>query len=695
MVADVCRGSELLTHMHLFADACSILGMTAASVVVSHAADYVPSAALTAAAIPAVQSLTQATAPQHLSLLASGATYAGSATANRQLGSMHGCAGPDTPVTITPAGGTREWLYRLVTFPSYFTPCLACCGVNKTPKREQLITHFDTDFPTKVYCSHCPENKTRAAALLQVRRSAFKDVVKAADILRFGADTAGVQQYTLNGSKVIYLNRELAQEKKSPSASAAPATCTVDGRAMMDKTSLYCSLKCKLQAEDAGFNSWLDAQDPEVRLAASAAANAPPRPTIASKRCATAVTSSGSTARAKKAARTSSGSITAATGSASGHFGAARTVTKPRSLLKSSSSKSSLSTSFPSLPPIKTSRSGPPPSAFMEAAMADNSLLGLPTADAMLAGTHHSASSCLHDVQHAGSCSGDWHQPSGHSGGGMHGGVAGSYHQSWPVGSPSFAVLGDGWGDGALSPTMLGASAAGGSSNSSEDWWLSGSPATTFDATIGFGGNHLDGMLESDSGTDAGLLMHWPATASVLPDQLQPYHHTQPYDAPMARGGMNDAAIFANDSAVLTAAHGVGNDNEEPDTAENDIYGEGEESASGHDDLAEGLAGVQGLLGEGLLAARAESSSRDKPPALYMPQEGHGEAKGQCCTAAAATLELNSVSSDEPGAQFGAAAATAAGVSSDSLEHDSMKAVYRYMQNFTGVCIDRCLLLDA
>lgn len=70
--------------------------------------------------------------------------------------------------TIIPAGGTKEWLYRLVTFPAYFTPCPACCGVNRTPKREQLVTHFDTDYPTRVYCSHCPEHKTRTPALLQV-----------------------------------------------------------------------------------------------------------------------------------------------------------------------------------------------------------------------------------------------------------------------------------------------------------------------------------------------------------------------------------------------------------------------------------------------------------------------------------------------------------------------------------------------
>ncbi|KAF6266616.1 hypothetical protein COO60DRAFT_6155 [Scenedesmus sp. NREL 46B-D3] len=154
-----------------------------------------------------------------------------------------------------------------VTFPAYFTPCVSCCGGSRAPKREQLMTLFDTACPYQVYCSHCPEVKDRNdGSLLQVRRSAFKDVVKATDIARFGCDVAGVQQYTLNGSKVIYLNREQAPERKGSGAGSAPAQCSVDGRAMMDKSSQYCSLKCKMHAEDPGFGTWLDSQDPSVRI---------------------------------------------------------------------------------------------------------------------------------------------------------------------------------------------------------------------------------------------------------------------------------------------------------------------------------------------------------------------------------------------------------------------------------------------
>jgi hypothetical protein len=336
---------------------------------------------------------------------------------------------------------SREWLYRLVTFPAYFTPCINCCSGCRTPKREQLMTLFDTKFPHKVFCSHCPESQVNGgASLLQVRRASFKDVVKATDIARFGADISGVQQYTLNGSKVIYLNREAALEKKpNNNGSTAPAMCTVDGRAMMDKSSLYCSLKCKMQAEDAGFTCWLDSQDPAVRIMADIAANAPPRPTVACKR-GVAPTSSGSSGgsaatesngsggssagRPKKQARTESGgNVGAAAGAPAGQgtgdesatpaAAAAARVAKQRASAAMQRAASAPQEAPAGLKPIKTSlpssgirmkmqpklqqhhqqalllpssmlsnssagmaRQSSAPSAFLEAAMAEPQLCG-------------------------------------------------------------------------------------------------------------------------------------------------------------------------------------------------------------------------------------------------------------------------------------------------------------------------------
>ncbi len=94
-----------------------------------------------------------------------------SSSANTDAHTLSDAPGPYIPVD-------REWLYRLVTFPSYFTPCPSCCGTNKAPKREQLVTHFDTAAPYEVYCSHCPEHKTHATTLLQVRQRSMMPVVQ-------------------------------------------------------------------------------------------------------------------------------------------------------------------------------------------------------------------------------------------------------------------------------------------------------------------------------------------------------------------------------------------------------------------------------------------------------------------------------------------------------------------------------------
>ncbi|WIA29514.1 hypothetical protein OEZ86_012015 [Tetradesmus obliquus] len=357
----------------------------------------------------------------------------------------HTAAGHAAAASFCPS---REWLYRLVTFPAYFTPCVNCTSGCRTPKREQLMTLFDTKFPYKVFCSHCPECMG-SASLLQVRRASFKDVVKATDIARFGADIGGVQQYTLNGSKVIYLNREAALEKKpNNNGSTAPAMCTVDGRAMMDKSSLYCSLKCKMQAEDAGFTGWLDSQDPAVRIMADIAANAPPRPTVACKR-GVAPTSSGSSggsaatesngsagcsgARPRKQARTESGGTVGAAagapaGQGTGDESAAPAAAAARAAKQRASSAMQRAASAPQgtpagLKPIKTSLAGSgtirmkqqpkqqqqhqqalllpssmlgsssaaagrqcsAPSAFLEAAMAEPQLGGLSSAAAAAA----------------------------------------------------------------------------------------------------------------------------------------------------------------------------------------------------------------------------------------------------------------------------------------------------------------------
>eukprot|EP00775_Hariotina_reticulata_P013669 gene13669-13791_t len=415
---------------------------------------------------------------------------------------------------------SREWLYKLVTFPAYFTPCANCTSGCRTPKREQLMTLFDVQAPYRVYCSHCPECKVRnSSMLLQVRRSAFKDVVKATDICRFGADVAGVQQYTLNGSKVIYLNREQTPEKKGTGASAAPASCSVDGRAMMDKSSQYCSLKCKMHAEDPGFNYWLDLQDPSVRILAQAAANAPPRPTLASKRAQPASsgsnTSSSAGQRPKKTARTSSNAsasgVCAATlaaygtgcefaepGAAAGQY-----QQNPVPLGQFANPLYVGPCALAGLKPIKTNLHGnlvvnsyQQTAPFLESALAEPQL-GFQGSSTQAAGGALA--------------------PSSISGWGLEAPAAidqalsGSWADSG-LSSPSFACLSDAWEadqlygseDGSMSPQLMGPQNLQGSMDSGDCLWPQGETGTGGDD--GFGDAVMAGLL-LDTTLDAGLLV--------------------------------------------------------------------------------------------------------------------------------------------------------------------------------------------
>jgi uncharacterized membrane protein YgcG len=437
----------------------------------------------------------------------------------------------------------REWMYRLVMFPSYFTPCHGCCMGNKTPKREQLLTLFDTGRPSRVYCSHCPDQKGRGPWLLQVRaapwaagsfarrmrsgsgarrahacsrppararaiwisprrprptpprappgprptchqvrRSAFKDVVKATDIVRFGCDTGGVQQYTLNGSKVLYLNREAAPERKGAPTAAAPATCAVDGRAMMDKNSQYCSLKCKMHGEDPEFNEWLDMQDPSVRAAAYAAATAPPRPTAACKRAAPNgypySYSGGASASAGASPASSGGS---AGGAASGSGGAAGTGSSARSRKAPRTAASEASgpgapaaAAAPRAAPAAPAVAAPPAAPLRvsltagraAASAAQQSAFLAAATDGPVLGGDWMAAGPLAGLEGALSCTAAWAAP-------PHGGPA-----EW------------------AGPDVGGAA----------DWWLAapGGPAPTAAA---------EPALDD---ADAGLLVEWPAGGAPL-----------------------------------------------------------------------------------------------------------------------------------------------------------------------------------
>eukprot|EP00878_Enallax_costatus_P000886 GHUV01001013.1.p1 GENE.GHUV01001013.1~~GHUV01001013.1.p1 ORF type:complete len:557 (+),score=197.92 GHUV01001013.1:301-1971(+) len=171
---------------------------------------------------------------------------------------------PRPHVPAATAGSTKSWLYQLVTCPYLFKPCPQCAPTHSG--REVLITYFDPDEPSVGYCTYCPQRASKPR-LLQIRRSTYHEVVKAADISRL-ADVSGIQHYVINGAKVLFLRPR--PQPRPPKGVVAPARCSVDGRQLMDAHSSYCSLRCKLEVEDKAFADNYPSAVEEMEAAAAA-----------------------------------------------------------------------------------------------------------------------------------------------------------------------------------------------------------------------------------------------------------------------------------------------------------------------------------------------------------------------------------------------------------------------------------------
>jgi hypothetical protein len=163
------------------------------------------------------------------------------------------------------ASSSKSWLYQLVTCPYLFKPCPQCSVSHSG--REVLITYFDPDAPEHGYCTYCPQ-RASSPRLLQIRRSTYHEVIKAADVSRM-ADVSGIQHYVINGAKVLFLRPR--PQPRPPKGVVAPARCSVDGRQLMDAHSSYCSLRCKLEVEDPLFAAHYPSGIEEMEAAAAAA----------------------------------------------------------------------------------------------------------------------------------------------------------------------------------------------------------------------------------------------------------------------------------------------------------------------------------------------------------------------------------------------------------------------------------------
>ncbi|EFN59650.1 hypothetical protein CHLNCDRAFT_29200 [Chlorella variabilis] len=128
-------------------------------------------------------------------------------------------------------------LQGFVRTDSFFTQCPAHAT---SAAREAQLNFYDCS-KNQPCCALCVASQP-LAPVLQVRRSSYHDVVKMADISRY-ADIGGIQGYTINSSKVIFLRRR--PQPRPPKGAVGASLCTVCSRHLQD-VSHYCSLQCKL-----------------------------------------------------------------------------------------------------------------------------------------------------------------------------------------------------------------------------------------------------------------------------------------------------------------------------------------------------------------------------------------------------------------------------------------------------------------
>lgn len=147
-------------------------------------------------------------------------------------------AGTPSPAAMAhsqPEGAWREFVDH-----AFFAPCArhaACCSARDSTTNWWSFTSHQPA------CSVCVAGSP-LETYIQVRRSSYHDVVKMADISRF-ADIAGIQGYTINSSKVIFLRRR--PQPRPPKGAVGASLCSVCSRHLQD-VSQFCSLQCKLDS---------------------------------------------------------------------------------------------------------------------------------------------------------------------------------------------------------------------------------------------------------------------------------------------------------------------------------------------------------------------------------------------------------------------------------------------------------------
>ncbi|GLI58831.1 hypothetical protein VaNZ11_000595, partial [Volvox africanus] len=120
-----------------------------------------------------------------------------------------------------------------------FTPCPQCHELHNG-SRDSHVSFLDVDDPFgRAYCHFC-RPVSAGARVVQVRRNTYHDVMRIGDMSML-YDISGIQQYTINNGKVIFLR----PRPQMPKQGYVP-NCYYCHRSLMDIGSRFCSLECKL-----------------------------------------------------------------------------------------------------------------------------------------------------------------------------------------------------------------------------------------------------------------------------------------------------------------------------------------------------------------------------------------------------------------------------------------------------------------
>eukprot|EP01018_Ginkgo_biloba_P011453 Gb_32018 [translate_table: standard] len=135
-----------------------------------------------------------------------------------------------------------EWLEGLLHC-NYFSPCM----LHKSAKLER--NHFCIDCIEGPICSvglgsaHCGHRT------LQIRKASHHDAIRTSDIQKV-IDISGIQCYSINGAKIVFLLRPKAKLHDGRSK----RRCVSCNRGLNDTGMLMCSIKCKLNAIRDNFD---------------------------------------------------------------------------------------------------------------------------------------------------------------------------------------------------------------------------------------------------------------------------------------------------------------------------------------------------------------------------------------------------------------------------------------------------------